>query len=57
VELSRGSRKGFSRGGPKMVKFHFSRSKLRKEAFLVKNFTEKSQVSKSMLVVSGSREV
>jgi len=36
ADFSRGSQKYFSRGRPKVVKFHFSLSKLRKQSFLLK---------------------
>jgi len=36
MDFSRGNQEAFSRGGPKLAKFRFSLSKLKKQPFLQK---------------------
>jgi len=47
VNFSRRSPKYFSRGGPKVAKFDFTHSKLRKQPFFAKNLIGKCQILNS----------
>ena len=47
MNFSRPGQKYFSRGGPKVAKFDFTHSKLRKRPFFAKNLIGKCQISNS----------